>query len=99
MVRLCVDALRPGGTLVVVAGEASEVPLPVTARDCVRLELSVVGVRSSNVSDQQAVVRLLAQGTIRPAIAAVMPLCAIGEAYRLLEAGGVTGRIVLSPWE
>lgn len=99
MVRLCVDALRPGGTIAVVAGEASEAPLPVTARDCVRLELSVVGVRSSNVSDQQAVVGLLAQGTIRPAIAAVMPLSAIREAHRLLEAGGVTGRIVLTPWE
>jgi putative oxidoreductase len=98
MIRTCIDTLRPGGALAVVAGEASEAPLPITARDCVRLELSVHGVRSSNISDQQAVVRLLAQGAIHPAVARVMPLAEVAEAHRMLEAGGVEGRIVLEPW-
>ena len=54
---------------------------------------------SSNVSDQYAVVRLLSQGAIRPAIAAIMPLSTIAEAHSLLQSGGVAGRIVLEPWE
>lgn len=98
MLRLCLDVLRPGGTLVPVAGEASARPMPVTAGDCVRLELNIRGARGCNVNDQRAVLALLAQGRISPAFHAVMPMSEIASAHRALEAGGVTGRIVLDPW-
>ena len=98
MIRLCIDVLRPGGSLAVMAGEQHEGPIPVTVIDCVGLELNLFGGRGSNLSDQQAVVRLLAQGEIKPAVAAVMKMSEIKQAHEKLEAGGVHGRIVLEPW-
>jgi NADPH:quinone reductase-like Zn-dependent oxidoreductase len=98
MIRLCIDVLRPGGSLAVMAGEQHEGPMPITVIDCVGLELNLCGGRGSNLSDQQAVVRLLAQGEIKPAIAAVMKLSEAVRAHEILEAGGVKGRIVLEPW-
>ena len=98
MIRLCVDVLRPGGSLAVMAGEQHEGPMPITVIDCVGLELNLCGGRGSNLSDQQAVVRLLAQGEIKPSVAAVMKLSEIKQAHEMLEAGGVRGRIVLEPW-
>ena len=98
MIRLCIDVLRPGGSLAVMAGENTEGPIPVTVADCIGLELNLLGGRGSNISDQQAVLRLLAQGEIKPSIAAVMKLSEIARAHEMLEAGGVRGRIVLEPW-
>jgi acryloyl-coenzyme A reductase len=40
---------------------------------------------------------LVASGAIRPIIGAVMPLEQAQEAHRLVEAGAVTGRVVLQP--
>jgi NADPH:quinone reductase-like Zn-dependent oxidoreductase len=98
MLRLGVDVLRPGGTLVPVAGEGVASPMPITAADCVRLELNIRGARASTLHDQRTVLRLLAQGAIRPAIHAVMPLSETRAAQALLESGDVEGRIVLDPW-
>ncbi len=98
MVRLAVDVLRPGGTLVVVAGEHSLEPLPITAMDCVRLELTLRGVRASTLDDQRTVVDALANGAIRPAVHDTLPLSRVREAHEMLEGGGVSGRILLDPW-
>lgn len=98
MLRLAVATLRPGGTLVITGGEGTPGPLPFTATDFIRLELNLRGTRASTLNDQRSVVALLAQGRIRPAIHAVMPLAQVREAQALLEAGGVVGRIVLDPW-
>jgi len=43
--------------------------------------------------------RRLAQGALRARIAYQLPLSAAAEAHRLLEAGGVFGKIVLTPAE
>ncbi|MES2941959.1 MAG: NADP-dependent oxidoreductase [Pseudomonadota bacterium] len=98
MLRLCVDILRPGGTLVVLAGEASAEPLPITAADCVRLELNICGARASTLNDQRVVLGLLARGLIKPSIDRIMPLSEVRAAHRLLDTGHVAGRIVLDPW-
>lgn len=98
MVRLCIDALRPGGTLAVVAGEDGAGSLPVTAADCVRLELNLRGARGSTVDDQRAVLALLEQGRIAPEIHAILPMAMVAEAHRRLEGGTVLGRILLDPW-
>ena len=98
MVRLCIDTLRPGGTLVVLAGEEGGGFLPVTAADCVRLELNLRGARGSTVDDQRAVLDLLAQGRITPEIHATMPMAQAADAHRMLERGAVLGRILLDPW-
>lgn len=99
MLQLCVQALRPGATLVLVAGEARPEPVPITAADFIRLELNVLGARASTLNDQRAVMALLAQGRITPAIHAVMPMSAVREAHALMESGTVSGRIVLDPWQ
>jgi len=98
MLRLCVDVLRPGGSLAIMAGEMADASMPVTVRDCIRLELSIHGGRGSNLCDQQAVVRLLAQQKIKPAVVAVMKLSEIAKAHELLESSEISGRIVIEPW-
>jgi NADPH:quinone reductase-like Zn-dependent oxidoreductase len=98
MMRLCVDVLRRGGTFVPVASEGSPAPLPITVADCTRLELTIRGARASTLDDQRAVLALLSERRISPAIHAVMPLSALRAAHQRLEAGEVSGRIVLDPW-
>jgi NADPH:quinone reductase-like Zn-dependent oxidoreductase len=98
MLRLCVDMLRRGGAFVPVASEGRPALLPVTVADCTRLELTILGARASTLENQRAVVALLAQRRISPAIHAVLPLSDLCHAHALLEAGDVSGRIVLDPW-
>jgi D-arabinose 1-dehydrogenase-like Zn-dependent alcohol dehydrogenase len=66
--------------------------------DCTRLELNIRGARASTLEDQRSVVSLLAQRRISPAIDSVMPLSELRRAHERLEAGQVSGRIVLDPW-
>jgi NADPH:quinone reductase-like Zn-dependent oxidoreductase len=98
MMRLCIDVLRRGGTFVPVASEGPPKPIPVTVADCTRLELNIRGARASTYDDQRAVVALLAQGRIRPAIHTMMPMSELRIAHAMLEGGEVMGRIVLDPW-
>jgi NADPH:quinone reductase-like Zn-dependent oxidoreductase len=97
LMRLCIDAMRLGGTFCPVGGELKEIPLRVV--DMVGKELNVHGVRASTLNDQRIVAELLEQGRIAMPIHAVLPLSKTGEAHRLLEAGAdLVGRIVLHPW-
>jgi NADPH:quinone reductase-like Zn-dependent oxidoreductase len=98
MMRLCVDILRRGGTFVPVAAEGPPAPMPITVADCTRLELNIRGARASMLEDQRAVVNLLAQRRILPAIDTIMPLSELRRAHQRLEGGEVSGRIVLDPW-
>ena len=98
MMRLCVDVLRRGGTFVPVASEGRPAPLPITVADCTRLELTIRGARASTLDNQRAVLALLAERRISPAIDAVLPLSDLRIAHQRLEAGDVMGRIVLDPW-
>lgn len=99
MHRLCLDVLRPGGSFAVAAGEDPNAMFPVSERDLITLELNIYGCRGSNISDQQAIVRLLGEGKIKPAVAKVMKLSEVAAAHRLLESSEVNGRIVLEPWD
>jgi len=98
LMRLCIDAMRFGGTFCPVAGEMNEVPLRVI--DLISRELNVHGVRASTRNDQRIVVELLEKGRLRMPIHAVLPLSQVGAAHHLLETGeDVLGRIVLHPWD
>ena len=98
LMRLCIDAMRLGGTFCPVGGEMKEIPMRVV--DMVGKELNVHGVRGSTLNDQRIVTELLEQGRIAVPIHAVLPLAQVGEAHRMLEAGGdLVGRIVLHPWD
>ena len=98
LMRLCIDAMRFGGTFCPVAGEMNEVPLRVV--DLISRELNVHGVRASTRNDQRIVVELLENGRITMPVHAVLPLSQVREAHRLLESGDdLVGRIVLHPWD
>jgi NADPH2:quinone reductase len=45
-----------------------------------------------------AIARAVADGHVRVPIAHVLPLADASKAHRLLEAGGVGGKIILTPW-
>jgi NADPH:quinone reductase-like Zn-dependent oxidoreductase len=96
--RLCIDALRLGGTFCPVGGELREIPLRVV--DMVSKELNVHGIRGATRNDQRVVAELLEKGRIRMPIHAVLPLAKAAEAHAMLEhSEEVVGRIVLHPWD
>jgi len=98
LMRLCIDAMRLGGTFCPVGGEMKEIPLRVV--DLVSKELNVHGVRASTLNDQRIVIELLEKGLIEMPIHAVLPLAKAGEAHSILENGkDLVGRIVLHPWD
>ncbi len=93
-VRQGLEALRPGGRLLVVGylDETFEVSsLPLFKR-----ELQIVGCRGSTKQDLIEVVRLAQEGRVTPVVGARYPLEAIREAVARLESGDLLGRIVLT---
>jgi threonine dehydrogenase-like Zn-dependent dehydrogenase len=97
LMRLCIDALRLGGTFCPVGGELREIPLRVV--DMVSKELNVRGIRGATRNDQRVVAELLEAGRITMPIHAVLPLAQAAQAHAMLEDGDdLVGRIVLHPW-
>ncbi len=98
LMRLCIDALRLGGTFCPVGGELRELPLRVV--DLVSKELNVHGIRGATRNDQRVVAELVEKGRIRMPIHAVLPLAEVARAHAMLESGkDLVGRIVLHPWD
>ena len=98
LMRLCIDALRLGGTFCPVGGELRKIPLRVV--DMVSKELNVHGIRGATRNDQRVVAELLEKARIRMPIHAVLPLAKAAEAHAMLEHGeDLVGRIVLHPWD
>jgi putative oxidoreductase len=98
LLRLCIDALRAGGTLCPVGGELKEMPLRVV--DMISKELNVHGIRGATRNDQRVVAELLQNGRLRMPVYAVLPLARAAEAHAMLEDGkDLVGRIVLDPWD
>ena len=83
LMRLCLDALRLGGTFCPVGGELKEIPLRVV--DMVGKELNVRGIRGATRNDQRIVAELLGEGRIAMPIHAVLPLAKVAEAHAMLE--------------
>lgn len=97
LIRLCIDALRLGGTLCPVGGELTQLPLRVV--DMVSKELNVHGIRGASRNDQRIVAELLEKGRLVMPVHAVLPLARAAEAHAMLEhSKDVVGRIVLHPW-
>ena len=98
LMRLCIDALRLGGTFCPVGGELTALPLRVV--DMVSKELNVHGIRGATRNDQRVVAELLERGRLRMPIHAVLPLSKAAQAHAMLENDkDVVGRIVLHPWD
>jgi NADPH:quinone reductase-like Zn-dependent oxidoreductase len=80
-------ALRDGGTAVF-----TRPPQPPTSE---RVRLETVRVQSDPALREM--VQLLADGTLRTRVARVLPLAQAAEGHRLVQAGGLHGKIVLTP--
>jgi NADPH:quinone reductase-like Zn-dependent oxidoreductase len=65
----------------------------------VGLELTVVGIRGSQLTDQYLFLKMLAQQKIHVPIAQRLPLSDIQKAHELVEQRKVVGKIVLFPWD
>ena len=69
-----------------------------------RLTITGSTLRSRSVAEKAAIARdleahvwpLLSSGTVRPIVQATFPLSEAAEAHRLLESGGVIGKVVLT---
>jgi NADPH:quinone reductase-like Zn-dependent oxidoreductase len=89
-------SLRQGGRLVVAGAHAGRsVGLDLAA--LYLNEWRILGSRSQRREELEAVFELVAAGSLRPQVAAVLPLDAAAEAHGLLEGRGVAGKLVLKP--
>jgi len=99
-----IDVLRPGGTAVLVgllAGARAELPLGLLLQR--RLTLRGTVLRSRPIEEkiqlarlfEDRVVPLFEAGSLRPVVDRVLPLSAIADAHRALEASDTFGKVVL----
>ena len=87
--------LRPGGRIVGVGYRVGSM-MAVSSDQLVLWEQSVVGSRYASRRDMENGIRLVADGIVTPVIDEVLPLERLNEAVERLEAGRVTGRLVLA---
>ncbi|WIX99893.1 NADP-dependent oxidoreductase [Amycolatopsis mongoliensis] len=80
------DAVRGGGEFVAFAAGAAPIPLR-------GIRVRTVWIRA----DGARLAELAAAGTLRPRVAGVLPLSRAAEAHERLAAGGLRGRLVLTP--
>ena len=98
VLKWAINNVGLGGKLVVSTGEMLAGPMPFTAMDYMRSELSVLGIRGARRRDALVVLELLARGRIHTPIAARFPLAEAADAHRFLESNGeAVGRVVLVP--
>jgi NADPH:quinone reductase-like Zn-dependent oxidoreductase len=81
-------SLRPGATVVF-----TRAPSPASSD---RFRFETVRVQS-NAAQLREAARLLADGTLRTRVARVLPLAEAAEGHRLVERGGLRGKVVLRP--
>src|SRR5690606_21489020 len=84
----------PGG-MVVSAGATSGATASVNIQDLYHGQRRIVGSRTGSVADLVALLPHAAAGRFDPLIDSVIPLTGVAEAHRRLEAGSVTGKIVI----
>ena len=92
----CVRTLAPGGRMVIYGGTTG----PTGTLNIPRLfwkQNSIVGTTMANQAEFEAVIELVLDGTLAPVIDDVWPLDRAREAHERLEAGGVFGKLVLTP--
>src|SRR5690606_8315632 len=93
--RFGVDALRRGGTLIVVGlfGGALHLSLPLLPLKLLRLVGSYVG----SLDEMRALMDLVRAGRVPPLPVERRPLAAVNETLADLRAGRIVGRVVLEP--
>lgn len=92
----CLRCLGPGGRLVTY-GATTGASVSLDVRHVFWKQLQVIGSTMGSRAEFEAVMHLVAGGTLEPVVDAVLPLEAIRDAHERLEAGGVFGKLVLTP--
>lgn len=91
-VERSVEVMNEGGRIVDVVGEAGDVGGPAKLKN-VAVDFMALTRRAATL---ESVAQLVERGQLEPVVDAVLPLSAVGEAHRELEAGGLQGKLVLT---
>lgn len=86
--------VRPGGRIVAV-GYAVGSDFVIESPRFVLTEIELVGSRYVSLEELERAIRLVAAGEVVPVIDRILPLERANEAFEALEAGEVSGRVVL----
>ena len=92
----CLRCLRRNGRLVTY-GATTGARVSLDIRHMFWNQLQVIGSTMSSRTEFEAVMRLVADGELRPAVDCVLPLDRIRAGHEALEAGEVFGKLVLVP--
>jgi len=90
-----IRSVKRGGRILVV-GNTSGPNLDLDIRYIFSKQISIIGSTMGPHQDYVRVMNLIFEGKLKPVIGAVLPLADAREAHRLLEAGDVFGKVVLS---
>jgi acryloyl-coenzyme A reductase len=90
------DALAPHGRYALV-GQLSGDEIRLNPARIFFKRATLVGVGSVSRAQLEGAIRLVARGDLAPVIARTLPLSEIAEAHRLVEAGALFGRVVVTP--
>lgn len=99
---LVLATTAPKARVLLTAGTAPHVDLPVAEAYTHDLQLLGFVISRATVDDLGAAARLVgelvAAGDLRPRIAEVLPLAATAAVHARMEAGEISGRVLLDPW-
>jgi NADPH:quinone reductase-like Zn-dependent oxidoreductase len=91
-----IDSLARGGRLLTL-GLTSGPNYGVDVRQVYSDEISIMGTYGQSKADIEEVLRLEAEGKLRPSIQSELPLSSAQEAHRILESREIRGKVVLLP--
>jgi acryloyl-coenzyme A reductase len=82
---------------IVLVGEITQQPVVVNLRDWRNQDVHLLAASSTSRRQLRDVLNLVSLGLVSPVVDHTMPMSEAAEAHRLMEAGAVTGRLLLVP--
>jgi NADPH:quinone reductase-like Zn-dependent oxidoreductase len=92
-----INALRPGGTLVISGATSGDQPAKTELRKIFFKPVRVIGSTMGTRAELVACVRMLVTTGARPVIDRVLPLAGAAEGFAAMITGDVFGKIVFEP--
>ena len=92
-----INALRPGGTLVLSGATSGDQPARAELRKIFFRPLRVIGSTMGTRAELVALTRMVVVSGVRPVIDRVLPLAEAAEGFAAMIAGEVFGKIILEP--
>jgi D-arabinose 1-dehydrogenase-like Zn-dependent alcohol dehydrogenase len=81
----------------VLVGDIAMQPVKLHLRDLRRQSVTIMGASSTSRAQLQDVMGLVQRGLVEPLVERTLPMSAAAQAHHLIEAGAVTGRLLLVP--